>query len=335
LKGVGEAAIESIIAERKANGKFENPFDFIKRVNQRTVNKKTLESLVCAGAFDCFEQFHRAQYFNIPDGEIQTGLEKMIRFGNIVQSQSVNSTNTLFGDLPAVLDIKNPQIPNCAQWSLTEQLDKEKEVTGIYLSGHPLDHYKFEFMHYGITNIQEFNEIKDSPILAANGKNYKLLCLVSAANHRISRQGNKFGSFVLEDYSGKTEIVLFGDDYAKYNVFFQQGQAVFICGCFRQRYSKSEFEFKVTGITMAENIKRQFTKQLQLEIDARMIQKETVEFFESNFKKHPGKSSLRILITEPKTSLKANLVTLDNGFEMNNDLIQFLESRPEIEVQIS
>ena len=335
LKGVGEAAIESIISERKSNGKFENPFDFVKRINQRTVNKKTLESLVFAGAFDCFEQFHRAQYFNITDGETQTGLEKMIRFGNIVQSQSVNSTNTLFGDLPAVLDIKHPQIPNCAQWSLTEQLDKEKEVTGIYLSGHPLDHYKFEFMHYGITNIQEFNEIKDSPILAANGKSYKLLCLVSTVNHRISRQGNKFGSFVLEDFSGKTEIVLFGDDYAKFNAFFQQGQAIFICGSFRQRFSKSEFEFKVTGITMAENIKRQFTKQLQLEIDARMIQHETVLFLENNFKKNPGKSSLRIVVSEPKSSLKANLVTLDNGFEMNNDLIQFLETRPEIEVQIS
>src|SRR5689334_9620157 len=123
LKGVGEAAIESIISERKSNGKFLDPFDFIKRINQRTVNKKTLESLIYAGAFDDFSQFHRAQYLTIPEGETQTGLEKMIRFGNIVQSQNVNSTNTLFGDLPAVLDIKHPQIPNCAQWSLTEQLD--------------------------------------------------------------------------------------------------------------------------------------------------------------------------------------------------------------------
>ena len=86
-----------------------------------------------------------------PEGETQTGLEKMIKFGNIVQAQSVNATNTLFGDLPAVLDIRPPQIPNCPPWSLTEQLDKEKEVTGIYLSGHPLDHYKFEIQalwHY-------------------------------------------------------------------------------------------------------------------------------------------------------------------------------------------
>ena len=156
----------------------------------------------------------------------------------------------MFGDLPAVLDIKPPQIPNCSPWSLTEQLDKEKEVTGIYLSGHPLDHYKFEIKHYGITSIQDFNEVKESQILAVRGKTYKLLALVSVANHRISRQGNKFGSFMLEDYSGKTEIVLFGDDYVRYNAYLQQGQAIFIIGSFKQRFNKSEFEFKISSLAL-------------------------------------------------------------------------------------
>ncbi|MGZ5189707.1 MAG: DNA polymerase III subunit alpha, partial [Flavisolibacter sp.] len=162
LKGVGDNAIENIITERKKEGPYKDPFDFIKRINQRSVNKRTLESLVFAGAFDNFPQLHRAQYMCVPEGETQTGLEKMTRFGSIVQAQSINSTNTLFGDLPAVLDIKPPQIANCPPWSLTEQLDKEKEVTGIYLSGHPLDHYKFEIKHYGITSVQDFNEVKES-----------------------------------------------------------------------------------------------------------------------------------------------------------------------------
>ena len=335
LKGVGEAAVESLIAERRQNGKFLDPFDFIKRINQRTVNKKTLESLIYAGAFDTFTQFHRAQYLSIPEGETQTGLEKMVKYGNIVQSQTVNATNTLFGDLPAVMDIKPPQIPNCPQWSLTEKLDKEKEVTGIYLSGHPLDHYKFEMKHYGITSIQDFNEVKESVTLAAAGKTYKLLCLVSVANHRISRQGNKFGSFVLEDYSGKTEIVLFGDDYVRYNAYLQQGQAVFLTGSFKQRFNNAQYEFKISSLALAENVKRQLTKQLQLEIDVRNVQKDTVDFLEKNIKEHPGKSGLRIIVSEPKNNLKISLVTLDNGLEMNNDLIHFLEHRPEIEVQVT
>ncbi|MGZ3853155.1 MAG: helix-hairpin-helix domain-containing protein, partial [Flavisolibacter sp.] len=335
LKGVGEAAIENIIAERKTEGLYKDPFDFIKRVNQRTVNKRTLESLVYAGAFDEFPQLHRAQYFCVPEGETQTGLEKMTKFAAIVQAQAVNSSNTLFGDLPAVLDIKPPHIPNCPQWSLTEQLDKEKEVTGIYLSGHPLDHYKFEIRHYGITPIQEFNEVKESQTLASAGKSYKIFALVSVANHRISRQGNKFGSFVLEDYTGKTEIVLFGDDYVRYNQYLQQGQAIFITGSFKQRFAKSEFEFKLATIALAENVKRQLTKQLQLEMDVRNLHKETVDFLSDNLKRYPGNASLRVIISEPKNNLKANLVTLDSGFEMNTDLIQFLETKPEIDVQVT
>jgi DNA polymerase III subunit alpha len=226
-------------------------------------------------------------------------------------------------------------IPNCPVWSLTEQLDHEKEITGIYLSGHPLDHYKFEIRHYGITSVQDFNEIKESQLLAGAGKSYKLICLVAAAAHRISRQGNKFGSFVLEDYSGKTEMVLFGDDYVRFNAYLQQGQSVMICGAFRQRYNKSEFEFKVSSITLAENVKSTLTKQLCLELDARNLQEDVVQFLEKNLKTHPGKAGLKITVSEPKTHLKVALMTLDQGLEINNDLIHFLEEKPEIEVMVA
>jgi DNA polymerase III subunit alpha len=335
LKGVGENAIENIIAERKKNGFYKDPFDFIKRINQRTVSKKTLESLICAGTFDTFKAIHRAQYFNMPEGESQTGLEKIIRFGNIVQAQSNNNTNTLFGALPEVLDIKSPQLANCPPWALIEQLDKEKEITGIYLSGHPLDHYKFEIKHYGITSVQEFNEIKDSRILHSSGKTYKLLCLVAVANHRISRQGNKFGSYVVEDYSGKTELVLFGDDYIRYSPYLEQGRAVLITGAFRQRPYKDEYEFRFSAITLAENAKKQLTKQLCLELDVRNLDADLIDFLENNIRSHPGASTLKISILEPKSALKAGFSTLGSGFEMNHDLISFLEEKPEIEVQVS
>ncbi len=137
LKGVGEAAVESIIAEREKNGSFSSVFDMIRRINQRSVNKKTLESLAYAGAFDCFKELHRAQYFHIPPGDTSSGMEKIIRYGNIHQAQYSNSSNTLFGALPTVLDIQLPKIPPCEPWSLTELLDHEKEVTGMFMSGHP------------------------------------------------------------------------------------------------------------------------------------------------------------------------------------------------------
>jgi DNA polymerase-3 subunit alpha len=294
-----------------------------------------LESLIYAGAFDTFSQFHRAQYFCIPQGETVNGLEKIIKYGNTIQAQNSSSTNTLFGDLAIALEIKPPMIPNCPQWSLTEQLDHEKEIAGIYLSGHPLDHFKFEMKHYGVTPVADFNEVKESQLLASAGKTYKLLCLVSAANHRISRQGNKFGSFILEDYSGKTEIVLFGDDYVRFNAYLQGGQSVMVCGSFKQRFNKAEYEFKVSSITLAENVKTSLTKQLCLEIDPRNIQPDLVQFLEKNLKAFPGKSGLKITVIEPKSNLKVALMTLDHGLEMNYDIIKYLEEKPEIEVQVA
>ncbi|HZE86116.1 MAG TPA: DNA polymerase III subunit alpha, partial [Puia sp.] len=112
LKGVGEAAVESIIEERVKGGGYTSMFDLIKRVNQRTVNKKTLESLAYAGGFDCFTELHRAQYFFMPSGDTSTGLEKIIKFGNVYQTNSTQNSNSLFGDL-VMPDIATPKIPNC------------------------------------------------------------------------------------------------------------------------------------------------------------------------------------------------------------------------------
>jgi DNA polymerase-3 subunit alpha len=109
LKGVGEATVATMIEEREKNGQFKNIFDMIQRINQRTVNKKTLESLAYAGAFDCFSDLHRAQYFYMAPGDTSTGLEKIIRFGNIYQAQTSQHTNTLFSDQPVTMNVATPK----------------------------------------------------------------------------------------------------------------------------------------------------------------------------------------------------------------------------------
>ncbi len=114
LKGVGEAAVESIIAERERGGAYPTIFDMVKRVNQRTVNKKTMESLAYAGAFDCFTDLHRAQYFHTPPNDNMNGLEKIIKYGQVCQTQAQTSSNTLFGDLAESMEIQVPKIPDCA-----------------------------------------------------------------------------------------------------------------------------------------------------------------------------------------------------------------------------
>ncbi|HVT84341.1 MAG TPA: DNA polymerase III subunit alpha [Chitinophagaceae bacterium] len=335
LKGVGEAAVESIIEERNKNGHFKTIFDLIKRINQRTVNKKTLESLAYAGAFDCFPELHRAQYFYTPPDETASGLERIIRFGQVYQTQYASSTNTLFGDLPMMDDITPPRIPDCAPWPLTIQLDHEKEVTGMFISGHPLDHYKFEIKHYGVTTIADFNEFKEAITMNPNpGRMFRLIGLVSEAQHRISRQGNKYGNFIIEDYSGKTTLLLFSEDYMKFTPMLQQGNTVFIIGFFKQRYNRDEFEFKVLNVSLVETMKRHLTKQLNIEVHPKNINEEMIRFVEKNMKEFPGGATLKFTVTEPKNNWKISLVSLSNGFEMNNEMIDFLQRKPELEVQV-
>jgi DNA polymerase-3 subunit alpha len=253
----------------------------------------------------------------------------------MVQAEATSAANTLFGDMPTVMEIKPPVIAPCPPWSLTEQLDKEKEITGIYLSGHPLDHYKFEIRHYGINTLSEYNEIKDANAPNLAGKTMKLLCLVSSANHRISKQGNKFGIFTVEDYSGKSEITLFGDNYVRFSNYLQQGQSLFITGTFNKHKYRNELEFSISGITLAENAKSMLLRQLVLEMDVRSLQSQVIDFLEQNLRSHPGKAGLKVVVTEPKENLKISLSSLESGFEMNHELIEYLDKTPEVSVSVT
>ncbi len=335
LKGVGEAAVGAIIEERGKGTPFTSIFDLIKRINQRTVNKKTLESLAYAGAFDCFPEMHRAQYFYVPAGDTSTGLEKIIRFGNVVQAQNVQHSNTLFGDSGADFEVRTPKVPNCEPWTLTELLNHEKDVTGMFMSGHPLDHFRFEINHYNIINLADFNEIKEAVTLQANpSKSYRLAGLVVDAQHRVTKTGKQFGSFTLEDYSGKSEFILWSEEYARFSNYLEKGKNIFMTGYFKPRYNRVEFEFKVEKMMMLESIKPVLTKQVVLDLEARHLNEHMIRFVEKNMKQHPGKSTLKINILESRSNCRISMHTLESGFEMNDEMAAFLQSSPELEVQI-
>ncbi|MEP6684986.1 MAG: DNA polymerase III subunit alpha [Parafilimonas sp.] len=335
LKGVGEAAIESLIEERKKNGFYTNIFDFIKRINQRAVNKKSIESLANSGAFDCFEDVHRAQYFYASANDNVTGIERIIRFGNTFQANKQQSANSLFGDsvLPA---IASPLLPKCSEWTLTEKLDREKEVTGMFMSGHPLDHFKFELKYYGITKLTDFNEIKESNTLSAANreKNMRIAGLVTDAQHRISRNGKNFGSMMIEDFSGKSELMLWSDDYVKFKNYLEKGNNLLICGYFKQRFNGDDYEFKITAVNLLETAKMNLTRHLEICVEPASLTSEFVHFVETNVKSNPGKSSLKFKIKEPQENLEVVLNTTDKGFSMNEELAVFLMDNPDVEVSV-
>ncbi|MBX3242300.1 MAG: DNA polymerase III subunit alpha [Chitinophagaceae bacterium] len=332
LKGVGEAAIEGIIEERK-NGPYTSIFDLVKRANQRAVNKKSLECLAYSGAFDCFQDIHRAQYFYTSAGDNSTGLEKIIKFGNQYQSQATSNTNTLFGDLQ-MPDVMPPKLPDCPQWTLTELLEHEKDITGIFLSGHPLDHFRFEIKHYNITPISDFNEIRESPAGAALSRQYRLAGLVVDAQHRTTRNGKQFGVFALEDYSGKMEIALFGEDYVRYKDHFAPGTVLFVMGGFKSRWNTSDFEFRVSGVMLLETVKKLFTRQIQVTLHPGEITSEMISFLDKNIRSYPGKSSLKFVLAAPQHASKIGMYTLERGVEMNDELTAFLEEKIDWDVNV-
>ena len=341
LKGVGENAIENIINERSKSGGFKDIFEFITRVNQRAVNKKSIECLAYAGAFDCFPQFHRAQYFYIPDGDRTTGIEKIIGYGQTKDSLTSGTTNTLFGDLQQVMEIPPPKIPNCEPWTLTEKLEHEKEVTGIFMSGHPLDHFKFELTYYKIMPLNDFIEIKESATLSQSyvNKNIRIAGLVVDAQHRVTKTGRNFGILAIEDYSGKTEIALWSDDYVKFTNYLEKGKNILLQGFFKTGWKKEgepdRYEFKVLSINLLESAKQNLTKQVDLNLHVGAVSPELVNFMEKNIKNNPGKAGLKINLIEPTENLNITLVSKDKGFTMNDEMANFLLNNPDIEVNVA
>lgn len=333
LKGVGEAAIDNIIEERNKQGHYKDIFDFIIRVNQRAVNKKSLESLVYSGAFDCFKDVHRAQYFYQPPGDV-SALEKITKFGAIFQSQAANATNTLFGDLQ-MPDIVPPKLLPCPPWQLVEQLDFEKEVTGMYMSGHPLDNFKFELKHYNITPLADFNEIKNvMNITQPTSRQFRLAGLVIDAQHRLTKTGKNFGVLHIEDFSGKSEFMLWSEDYVKYTNYLEKGMIVLVEGAFRSRYNTDQYEFKLSRLHLLETVKSVLTKQVIIDIAPQYVDETFVEFIDRNVKAHPGKTSLKFQISDALKTYKLSMYTLEKNFTMNDEMAVFLNGNKHVDVNV-
>ncbi|NLR67165.1 DNA polymerase III subunit alpha [Chitinophaga varians] len=339
LKGVGEAAVENLLEERKKDGPFKTVFDFIKRVNQRAVNKKSLEALIMSGAFDCFPEFHRAQYFHKPENEPMNGLDKIVKFGQQVSAGSSN-LGSLFGaeDMP---DVEPPKIPNCDPWPLIMKLNNERDITGIYISGHPLDDYRFELKHYHMNNVQELVEYQaEISTPGSSGgrsreRNFRLAVYVTNAQERISRNNRQFGIMTIEDYSGKFEFALWSEDFIRFAPYLKPGLCLFINGGFKsKRFNDNEYEFKVSSIQLLQEVKKTHTKQVFLATSPKLLNRETVDFLVENINRYPGNSQLHLQLVDIDDNLQVKMHTFNRNIEMNDELAHFLRKQPDLDVYI-
>lgn len=143
IKGIGEGPSEAIVHARSKE-RFKNIYDFFEKVPSSQINKRVVESLVIAGAFDEVDQYHRAQYFDI-DNAGRTNIERLLRYGQSFQDSKNEIENSLFADFAEEVQIELPKINPAPEWQNMHMLNREKEIIGFYLSAHPLDEYKYQY----------------------------------------------------------------------------------------------------------------------------------------------------------------------------------------------
>ena len=330
IKGLGELAAATIIEERIKNGIFNSIFNFSKRINMRIVNKRSFEALAMAGAFDSFENTHRAQFFFRENSDDSIFMEKVMKFGSKYQERKNSAQFSLFDDLDEV-EMPDPSMPQCQPWSNIEQLKNEKNVTGFYISGHPLNDYKLELKNFCSHKISDF---KDN-LKAFKNRQITFGGMVVAAGQRTTQNNNPYGYMVLEDYDDSFQISLFSEDYLKFKHFLTEGFFLLIRGKVQKRYrSEDQYEIKVNDIMLLPEVIEKRTKLIKLKIAIDNLDDNLLANLQENIKKHKGKCPLRFLVYDPyeklQTNLKSEKVKVNPG-----EFLKLIDRIPEVDYELS
>ncbi len=247
IKGVGAGCVDAIVEERDKNGAYKDIFDFVQRINQGACNRKALESMALAGAFDDFNEIKREDFFEVnPRGEAYS--ETLMRFGQRYQTSQQEMQNSLFGAFDAI-EVATPPIPHAEPWSQLERLNRERDLVGMYLSAHPLDPYYIE-VNYGC----------DTPLAEVKSKADQLDQeitmggLVVDFQTRMGKKGNQFGILKIEDYSGSFDFMLFGNKFVDYQKYGVPGFAIVVRGAYEKGFGDA-VRFNVKSIDLLENLK--------------------------------------------------------------------------------
>lgn len=329
VKGMGENAVKAIVEERNINGHFKSVFDIVMRVNSRAVNKRCLESLALAGAFDCFTEIHRAQYFYAEAADSIGTLEKIIKYGNNYQESKNTAQHSLFGGVSTV-EIPEPILTACEPWSKLEQLHKEKDVIGIYISGHPLDDYKLEINNFCSCSIDQLSEL-------ANYKNKEVSIagIVTEVNHKTSKKGKPFGSFIIEDYTNSIQLALFSEDYLRLKHFLVKDALLFVKGKVQTRFNSPQLEFRISLIQLLVEIKDKLAQHLTLKVALSDISEELVKRLSQIVTMNSGKCSLRFAVIDRAERISLEMPSKKFKVSLNGEFIKMLEEIPEIEYKIN
>ena len=321
VKGVGEAAVDSIIAEREANGRFKDIYDFVERVNFSLVNRKCLENLAYAGAFDSISGFPRCKFFGADARESSgmTFLEQLMRYGQRFQVEKNNAQQSLFGGDDHV-DIQHPLVPACADWSQLETLNKEREVIGLYLSAHPLDDYAIIMRNMCKTQLSELQNLE-----ALKGQEIAVAGMVISVQNLLTKNGKPWGKFTLEDYNGTHEFALFGKDYENFRKYLYTDYFLFIRGKVQPRpYNDKELEFKIVSMMQLSELSESI-KEMHVQLPVEEVTRTLIDELAARVRESKGQTVLRLNLYDRESQVSLNLFSKSYKVGITRELVSYLD----------
>ena len=325
VKGVGRGAVDTIVDNRK-DGPYKSVFDLAKRVDLRAANKKAFENLALAGGFDSFEDTHRAQYFH-DEGDGISFLEKALRYAAKYQENQNSAQVSLFGESSEV-QIPEPVVPPCEDWGTMEKLRREKEVVGIYISGHPLDDFKTEIKYFCNGNVSHFHELE-----SCVNREITFAGVITDVQHRVSKNGKGWGLFTIEDYTDSFEFRIFGEEYLKYRHFLLLNGFVYIKAYIREGWEnretgkKGEPRIQFNQVQMLQDVLQTYARKLTIQLDIDSIQDTYIDQLKSIFKSHKGDHTLNFVIYEREHEIKLTMPSRKQKVEITNELLIELEKQ--------
>ncbi len=319
VKGVGEGAVKALVDERKKNGVYTTVYDFFERVNLNACNRKSIESMILAGAFDRFGIPRDAYFSKTAQGD--TFLDALMRYGAKFQSDKQQTTNSLFGDMGIAVEVVHPQPPTDFQrWSDMERLDKERDYVGIYLSAHPLDEYSIILNHVCTAHM---SELADKERLSKM-QEFTFGGIVTNLRQGQTKNGNPYGIVTMEDFDGAGEVALFGKSWLEVHHLFIVGTPLFVRAKYvPRRFKETEYDIQILSVDLLNDVKETAVQKLTINIPLDHINDMLVEELADILVQTPGKSELYFNI-RGINNLHVNMLSRKYHVRVGKEMVNFL-----------
>lgn len=329
VKGVGESAVNHILEERKKNGEFKSVYDFFERINLTICNKKSLENMALAGSFDSFGTVSREQLVT-PDNSGESFLDKLVKYGNRYQVDKAECTMSLFGPGMMVEIAKPEPSSNVERWSDLERLNKERDLIGIYISGHPLDSYKIileNVCSVRMAQLEDLSSLANQDITFGG--------IVTSIREGQTKNGKPYGIVKMEDYSGTGEIPLFGEAWGKVKGFFSVGNSLFINARITSREWQTEkFDLSIGEINFLSEVRDKLVKSITIDVKIESLTQSTSVELTSRIKENKGEAELLFNVID--SSLQEHvLLQSKHRVTVTADLINFINNSESLGYRIN